>query len=130
MKVELKLEALTGGVLQSVFNNFSKFRLKHLRRSPFLIKSQAWWCATFSRKKTLAQVFSFKFSEIFKQNYFAEHACGCLNEMNQKNCSHKICSQENIGDCILFSAVADMCTYNSSKKQLHHRCFSMKIGKF
>ena len=29
-KVELKLEALTGGVLQSVFNNFAKFTVKHL----------------------------------------------------------------------------------------------------
>ena len=29
-KVELKLEALTGGVLQSDFNNFAKFTVKHL----------------------------------------------------------------------------------------------------
>ena len=30
-KVEWKLEALTGGVLQSAFNNFAKFTVKHLR---------------------------------------------------------------------------------------------------
>ena len=29
-KVELKLEALTGGVLQIAFNNFAKFAVKHL----------------------------------------------------------------------------------------------------
>ena len=29
-KIELKLEALTGGVLQSAFNNFIKFTVKHL----------------------------------------------------------------------------------------------------
>ena len=35
---------------------------------------EAWWCATFSRKKSLAQVYSCKFSEIFKKTYFVEHA--------------------------------------------------------
>ena len=35
---------------------------------------QAWWSANFSRKKTLAYVFSCKFSEIFKKTYFAEHS--------------------------------------------------------
>ena len=30
-KVELKIEALTGGVLQIAFNNFAKFAVKHLR---------------------------------------------------------------------------------------------------
>ena len=34
---------------------------------------QAWWCATLSRKKTLAQVFSCEFFEIFKKTYFVEH---------------------------------------------------------
>ena len=29
-KVELKIEALTGGVLQIAFNNFAKFSVKHL----------------------------------------------------------------------------------------------------
>ena len=73
-KAELKLEALTEGVLQSAFNNFAKFTVKHLCWSFFLIKLQAWWCATFSREKTLAQVFSCTFSEIFKKTYFVEHS--------------------------------------------------------
>ena len=51
-----------------------KFSVKHLCWSLFLKKLQAWWCATFSRKKTLTQVFPCKFSEIFKKNYFVEHA--------------------------------------------------------
>ena len=51
-----------------------KFSVKHLCWSLFLKMLQAWWCATFSRKKTLTQVFPCKFSEIFKKNYFVEHA--------------------------------------------------------
>ena len=34
------------------------------------------------------------------------------------------------GEGVLFSAVEDKWAYNFSKKGLHHRCFSMKIGKF
>ena len=55
---------------------------------------------------------------------------GCLSEMNQKNCIHKIFSQGNTGDGVLFSVVADMWAYSFSKKGLHHKCFSMKIVKF
>ena len=50
--------------------------------------------------------------------------------MNQKNCIQRIYSQENTGDGALFSAVTDMWGYSFSIKRLHHRCFSMKIGKF
>ena len=50
--------------------------------------------------------------------------------MNQKNCIHKIYSQENTGEGVLFGAVADMWAYNFSKTGLHHGCFSLKIGKF
>ena len=70
----MKLEALNGEGLQSTFNNFAKFAVKHLCWKLFLIKLQAWWCATFSRKNTLGQVFPFKFYEIFKKTYFVEHA--------------------------------------------------------
>ena len=47
----MKLEALTGGIIQSAFNNFAKFTVEHLCWSLFLIKLQVWWCATFWRKK-------------------------------------------------------------------------------
>ena len=70
----MKSEALTEGVLQSAFNNFAQFTVNHLCWSLFLINLQAWWCTIFSRKRTLAQVFSFTFSEIFKKTYFLEHA--------------------------------------------------------
>ena len=53
-----------------------------------------------------------------------------LVKWTKKNYLHKIYSQENTGDGVLFSAVVDMWAYNLSKKGLHHRCFSMKIGKF
>ena len=64
----MKLEALTAGVLQSAFNNFAKYTVKHLCWSLFLIKWQAWWCTTFSRKKTPGQMFFCTFSEIYKKN--------------------------------------------------------------
>ena len=70
----MKSEAFTEGVLQSAFNNFPQFTVNHLCWSLFLINLQAWWCAIFSRKRTLAQVFSFTFSKIFKKTYFVEHA--------------------------------------------------------
>ena len=47
-----------------------------------------------------------------------------------KSCIHKIYSQENTGDGVLFIAVADMWAYSFFKKGLHRRCFSLKIGKF
>ena len=50
--------------------------------------------------------------------------------MNQKKCIHKIYSQENTGDGVLFSAAADIWAYKLSKKGLHRKYFSMKIGKF
>ena len=116
---------------RSAFNNFAKFSVKHLCWSLFLIKLQAWLCTPFSRKKTLAQVFSCKFSEIFKKTYFVEQArLDARVKWTKKNCIHKIYSQENTGDGVLLSAVADMWTWNFSKKGLHRRCFSMKIGTF
>ena len=69
----MKLEELTRAVLQKAFNNFAKFSVKHLCWSLFLIKLQASWCATLSRRKTLTQVFSCKFNEIFKKSYFVEY---------------------------------------------------------
>ena len=99
----MKLEALTGGVLQSALNNFAKFLVKHLCWSLFLIKLNI-FCRTCLN--------------------------GCLCEMNQKNCIRKIYSQESTGDGVLFSAVADVWTYKLSKMGLHRRCFSLKIGKF
>ena len=71
-RVELKLEALTGGVLKSAFNNFPKFTVKHLCWS--LSKVAELMVCNFFKKKTLAQVFCCKFSEIFKKAYFVEHA--------------------------------------------------------
>ena len=50
------------------------------------------------------------FSKILRKTYFEEHVrMGCLSEMNQKNCIHKIYLQENNGDGVLFG--------------LHHRYF-------
>ena len=68
----MKLETLTVGVLQSAFNNFWKLTVKHLF---FFKKLEAWSCATLSRKKTLAQKFSFKFSEIFEETYIVARTC-------------------------------------------------------
>ena len=117
MKVELKLETLTRGVVQSAFDNFAKFTVKHLRWSIFLIKLLASLWASLSRKKTLAQAFSCKFSKIFKKTYFVEHVQTDvrMSEKNQNNCIQKIYLKENTGDAVLFSIVTDMWTYSFSK---------------
>ena len=70
-RVELKLEALIGGVLQSAFNNFAKLTVKYVLKSLFNNVAGLMVC-NFFKKKTLAQMFSYKFSKIFK-NYFVEH---------------------------------------------------------
>ena len=112
----MKLEALNGGVIQSAFNNFAKFTVEHLCGSLFLIKLQAWWCATFSRKKNWYTCFP--------------GVNGCLSEMNQNNCIYKIYLLGSTGDGVLFRAVADMWAYSFSKNRLHHIRFSMKIDTF
>ena len=85
----------------------------------------------FQEKKTLAQVISCQFSEIFQKNYFVEHARTAAGvKRTKKYCIHKIYSQKNTGGGVLYCAVAGMWAYSFSKKGLHHRCFSMKIGKF
>ena len=63
----MKLEALTGGVQQSAFNNFAKFTVKHLRQNLDLIKLQAWWCATLSRKKLWHMCFPVRFSKLLRR---------------------------------------------------------------
>ena len=89
-----------------------------MRWSLFLIKLQAWWCSTFTRKKTLAQAFSCKCSEIFKKTYFVEHVRTdrCLSGMIQKIVLRKSFYKktQNIG--VLFSAIADMWVYSFSKR--------------
>ena len=127
-RVELKLEALTGGVLKSAFNNFAKFTVKHLCWS--LSKVAELMVCNFFKKKTLAQVFCCKFSEIFKKTYFVEHARTDAWVKWTKKCIHKIYLQGNTGGGVLFSAVTDIWAYSFSKKGLHRRCFPMKIGEF
>ena len=51
-----------------VIKNFAKFTGKHLRQSVFLNKVTGHFL-----KKSLAQVLSHEFSEIFKNTYFTEH---------------------------------------------------------
>ena len=125
----MKLEALTRGVLQSAFNNIAKFTVKHLCWSLFLIKLQAWWSATLSRKKTLAYVFSCKFSEIFKKTYFAEHS---QRDAWLKWTKIEFTKSIHRKTPVMASFLVQLqtCGLSFSKKGLHHRCFSMKIGKF
>ena len=122
----MKVEAFTGGVLQSAFNNFAKFIVKHLYWSLFLIKLQACWCATLSRKKTLAQVISCKFSETFKKTYFAEH----VRTDAWVKWTKKIYLQENTGDGVLYSAVAEMWAYSFSKIDFITDAFLWKLWSF
>ena len=122
----MKSGELTGGDLQSAFNTFVKFTVKHLWWSLFLIKLQVGWCATLSRKITLAQVFSCKFSKIFKKTYFVEHVRKIL-EWNKKNGIRTICSQENSGDDFLVRAVVDMWVYSFFKREPITDAFLQKL---
>ena len=53
-------------VTKGVLRNFAKFKGKHLRQSPFFNKAQA---CNFTKKETLAQVFSCKFFKIAKNTF-------------------------------------------------------------
>ena len=55
------------------FKKFTKFTGKHLCQSLFLNKVAGLKPATVLWKETLAQVFSYEFSEILKNTYFEEH---------------------------------------------------------
>ena len=80
----------------------------------------------FFKKKTLAQVFCCKFSEIFKKTYFVEHARnGCLSEMNQKNVFTKYIHRET-PVMASFLVQPQTCGLTVFRK----RWFSMKIRTF
>ena len=55
---------------------------------------------------------------------------GCSSEMNQRNCFHKIYLQENTGEGVLFSAVADMWAYSFSKIDFITDAFLWKLSSF
>ena len=83
----------------------------------------------FQEKKLWHRCFTCKFSEIFKKTYFVEHACSNTWVKWTKNIVFTKSIRRKIVE-VLFSAVADMWTYNFSKKWLRHWYFSMKTGKF
>ena len=53
--------------------NLRKFTAKHLCQSLFFNKVAGLRLATLSKKKTLAQVFSCDFCEVYKNTFFTEH---------------------------------------------------------
>ena len=69
----------------------------------------------YQEKKLWHRCFPVSFPKFLRKPYWT---CpnGCLSEMNQKNCIHKIYSQENTGGGVPFSAVADMWGYSFSKR--------------
>ena len=71
-------------------------------------------------------VFLYVFRNFYKNLFCRTCSNRCLSEMNQKNVFTKSINSK----IVIFSAVADMWAYSFSKKGLHHRFFSMKIGKF
>ena len=68
----MKLEALTVGVLQGAFNNFSKFTVKHL--SLFNKVAGLMMCNFVKKKNSDTEVF-FKFTKIFEKIYFVARTC-------------------------------------------------------
>ena len=88
-------------------------------------------CNFFKKKKTLAQVFSCKFAEIFKNTYFVEH----VRTDAWVKWTKKIVLTKSIHtkkEMTPFLVQLQTCgwAYSFSKKGLHHRYFSGKIGKF
>ena len=70
----------------------------------------------YQEEKTPAQVFSCNLSKIFKKTDFADVRTNAWVKWTKKKRIHKSYSQENIGDGVLFSAVADIWTYSFSKR--------------
>ena len=85
----------------------------------------------FIRKKLRQRLFvvSFPFRKFWKDLFCRTYPSGCLNEMNQKKLC-LICSQENNGKDVLFSAVADMWAYNFSKRDSITDAFLWKLWSF
>ena len=103
-----------------------------MRWSLFLIELKVWWCAILSRRKTPAKVlFSRKLSEICKKTDYVEHVrTNAWVKWTTKKCIHKSYSQENTGDDILFSAVADMWPYSFSKTNSITDAFLWELWSF
>ena len=125
----MKLEALTGRVLQSAFNNFAKFTVKHLYLSIFLIKLQAWWCATLSRKKVKEN--SVSFPKFLRRLALCRT---CLERIFEWYEPKKILFAKSIYKktpvMAFFLVQLQMCGLKSFLKGSSSRCFSMKIVKF
>ena len=69
----------------------------------------------FIKKKLWHRRFPVSFPKFLKGLFCRKYPKGCLNEMNHKKCIYKTYSQEDTGDDVLFSAVADMWAYSFSK---------------
>ena len=68
---------------KAALENFAKFTEKHLCQSLFFNKLQA---RGKKEKKTLAQVFSCEFCEIFKNTFFTEHLRRLLLKIVEGKC--------------------------------------------
>ena len=125
----MKLEALTGRVLQSAFNNFAKFTVKHLYLSIFLIKLQAWWCATLSRKKVKEN--SVSFPKFLRRVALCRT---CLERIFEWYEPKKIVFAKSIYKktpvMAFFLVQLQICGLKSFLKGSSSQCFSMKIVKF
>ena len=88
-----------------IFNNFTKFTGKHLCQNLFLIKLQA-SAYDFIKKDILAQVFSCKCCEFFKNTFFIEHHRWLLLSMH----------------CIISHSNTQNSTIIHSRKYGHWQC--------
>ena len=124
----MKLGALTGGAPSIAFNNFAKFTVKHLWWSLFLIKLQAWWCATLSRKKIQVHR-SFRVSLLYMKTYFVKHVRTDAWVIWTKQIAFtKFINRETLVIASFFVQL-QTCGLTIFQNELYHRRFSMKIGK-
>ena len=87
-------------------------------------------CDFLKKKISGTGVFLYVFQNFYEDLFSRTYLNWCLSGMNQKNCIHSVYSWENTDDGVFFNVVADMWAYRFSKKWLHHRFDSKKIGKF
>ena len=127
-EIDLKFEALTGGVLQSAFKNFAKFTVKHLCWSLFLISCRLDGVQLYVEKKLWHRCSAL--SILFKKTYLVEHVRTDAWVKWTKKITFTKSIYGKTPAMASFLVQLQTCGLTVFQNGLHHRWFSMKIGKF
>ena len=125
----MKLEALTGGVLQSAFNAFSQNSRQNICAEVAFNKVAGLMVWNFIKKKKLWHRF-FPVSLLFEKTYFVEHVRTDAWVIRTKIIAFTKSIYRTTPEMASFLVQLQTCGLTVFQNGLHHRCFSMKIGKF